>query len=53
MQEDGAKEKYHEAQQAYETLSNKQNRATYDQVPVFRCHRCICGLPSLTVLQPS
>lgn len=30
--ESGAKEKYHEGQKAYETLSNPQKRSTYDQV---------------------
>jgi len=32
VQEPGAKEKYHEAQLAYETLSDKEKRSMYDQV---------------------
>ncbi len=31
MQEAGAQDKFNEAQKAYETLSDKQKRATYDQ----------------------
>lgn len=32
VQEEGANEKYHEAQKAYETLINPEKRSTYDQV---------------------
>lgn len=41
--EEGANEKYYEAQKAYETLSNSDKRATYDQVGADNYERMEAG----------